>query len=218
MKTKAAIYLNGSYPPDHLYFYIRECKNLADNSFIIVTDGGLQFFINNNLSPDLILGDWDSTDIRLIKSFPKALTISMPGDGKALTDGEMALDWCMNNNITDIVIYGGIDTTFETDQLLGNIFMMFAYKNKFSSTRMRDYCQEIIPLENETFSSHGRPGEMLSVVPVSDEIKYEAKGLKYNPKGQTFKFGQTMPLRNELAASRFSVKVTGRAVLIRHFY
>jgi len=217
MKTKAAIFLNGSYPPDHLYFYISEYNSSTDNSVIIVTDGGLQFFINNNLSPDLILGDWDSTDVRLIKSFPEALTISISGDGKNLTDGEMALDWCANNNITDIVIYGGIDTTFETDQLLGNIFMMFAFKEKFNSIKMRDYCQEIIPLENESYSSHGTAGDMLSVVPISDEITYEAEGLKYNPKGKTYKFGQTMPLRNELAANRFSVTVKGRAVLIRHF-
>jgi len=217
MKTKAAIYLNGSYPPDHLYFYIREYKDSLDDSIIIVTDGGLQFFINNNLLPDLILGDWDSADIGLIKSFPKAVTISMPGDGKTLTDGELALDWCANNNISEIVIYGGIDTVFETDQLLANIFMMFAYKSKFTSIKMRDYCQEIIPLENQRYSGHGSVGDKLSVAPISDEITYEATGLKYNPEGQTYKFGQTKPLRNQLADTRFSVNISGRALLFKHF-
>jgi len=217
MKTKAVVYLNGSYPPDHLYFYIREYKNSTEHSIVIVADGGLQFFINNDLLPDIILGDWDSADISLIKSFPKALTISMPSDGKTLTDGELALDWCANNNITDVVIYGGIDAAFETDQLLANIFMMFAYKAKFASVKMRDYCQEIIPLENQRYSGHGSPGEKLSVVPISEEITYEASGLKYNPEGKIFKFGQTKPLRNELASARFSINVVGRAVLIKHF-
>jgi thiamine pyrophosphokinase len=141
----------------------------------------------------------------------------MPGDGKSLTDGELALDWCANNNITDVVIYGGIDTAFETDQLLANIFMMFAYKTRFASIKMRDYCQEIIPLENQRYSGHGSIGDKLSVAPISNEIVYEASGLKYNPEGEKYRFGRTKPLRNELAEPRFSVKISGRAVLIKHF-
>lgn len=217
MKTKAAIFLNGAYPPDHSYFYIREYKQAVGDSIIIVTDGGLQFFINHELFPDLIIGDWDSTDIRLIKVFPKALTITTPSIDKAYTDGELAIQWCVENDIKEVILYGGIDTSFETDQLFGNAFMMFAYKDKFISILMRDYCQEIIPLENESLSGIGKPGDIISVVPVSEKIIYEAEGLKFNPSGKAFKFGESTPLRNELAEDIYNIKVKGRALLIRHF-
>ena len=217
MKTKAAIFLNGAYPPDHSYFYIREYKQALGDTMIIVTDGGLQFFINHELFPDLIIGDWDSADIRLLKAFPKALTITAPATDKAYTDGELAIQWCIDNSIKEVVLYGGIDTSFETDQLFGNVLMMFSYKANFMSIIMRDYCQEIIPLKDETISGIGKPGDMLSVIPISKEITYEAEGLKFDPQGKTYKFGETTPLRNELVEDVFNIKVKGKALLIRHF-
>lgn len=217
MKTKAAIFLNGAYPPDHSYFYVREYKHAAKDSVIIVTDGGLQFFINHKLTPDLIIGDWDSADIKLVKSYPKAVTLTMPSDGKAYTDNELALKWCVENKIREAVIYGGIDTSFETDHLLGNVFLLFTFKTKLQSIKMRDYCQEIVALENESYTGNGKPGDMISVVPVSEKITYAGDGLSYNPEGKTYKFGHTTPLRNQLADKIFHIEVKGKAVLVRHF-
>lgn len=217
MKNKAVLYLNGAYPPDHSYFYIREYKHAKSDSVIIVADGGLQFFILNDLSPDLIIGDWDSADIKSVKSYPKAVTISVPSEGKDYTDTELALEWCLENNINEVVFFGGIDNSFETDQLLGNVFLLFAYKDKLNSIKMLDYCQEIIPLENESFTGKGESGQMLSVVPISDSIKLSGDGLKYDPGGKEYKFGQTTSLRNQLSENIFSVAVEGKAVLIRHF-
>jgi len=217
MANKALVFLNGTYPPDFTYFYVKEIKQADDDVKTVVTDGGLQFFVNHKLYPDIIVGDSDSSDIRLLKSFPKAITITVAPDDKNLTDGEMALDWCVKNQIADVVMYGGIDSSFETDQLLGNIFMMYAYKSRFDSIKMRDYCQEIIPLENETWQGIGKPGALLSMVPLSDQISYEGDGLKYDPSGQIFSFGDTRPLRNEIAADIFNVTIRGRGVLIMHY-
>jgi thiamine pyrophosphokinase len=217
MKNKAAIYLNGAYPPDHSYFYIHEYKRSVKDSVVIVTDGGLKFFIVHKLTPDLIIGDWDSANIKHLKEYPKAVTISVPSDGKAYTDSELALDWCVKNKIREVTIYGGIDSAFETDQLLGNIFLLFAFKKKFYSIKMRDYCQEIIPIYNESYNGNGKPGDMLSVVPISEKIVYAGDGLRYDPKGKTYKFGKTTPLRNLLDDTIFRVEIKGRAVLIRHF-
>ncbi len=217
MKTKAAIFLNGTYPAEHQEFYVNEYLNSKVDSVIIVTDGGLKFFIDNKLKPDIIAGDLDSIDNELLDLFDEAEVITVASQGKSLTDGELALDWCVKNKVVGVTLFGGIDTAFTTDHLMGNIFMMFAFKNKFTSIKMRDYCQEIIPLENESYSGDGKPGDMLSVIPLSDEIVYEASGLKYDPSGKAFKFGQTIPLRNELADKGFTVNIKGRAVVIRHF-
>ena len=217
MKTKAAIFLNGTYPIEHQEFYVKECLNKRADSIIIVTDGGLKFFIDNKLKPDIIVGDLDSIDSESVDLFDKAEVITVASQGKSLTDGELALNWCVKNKVTGVTLFGGIDTAFTTDHLMGNMFMMFAFKNKFTSIKMRDYCQEIIPLENESCSGDGKPGDMLSVIPLSDEIVYEASGLKYDPGGKTFKFGLTIPLRNELADKAFTVNIKGRAVVVRHF-
>jgi len=217
MKTKAAVFLNGAYPPDYSYFYILEHKRARADSVVVVADGGLMFFANHQIQPDVIIGDWDSADVTLLKSFTKALTITAPAADKAFTDGELALDWCLNNGIKEAVIYGGVDTSFETDHLLGNIFLLFRYKEKFNSIIMRDYCQEIIPLKDESYAGIGKPGDFISVIPLEEKITCSAVGLAYDPGGKTYRFGQTTPLRNQLAESVFSVEIKGRAVLVKHF-
>lgn len=217
MKTKALIFLNGMYPEKHRGFYISEYLDNAVNSIVIAVDGGLRFLLENDLKPDIIIGDLDSIDQDSLDAVPQAKVVTTPIEGKNLTDGELALDWCAGNNIAAATIYGGIDASFETDHLLGNIFMMFAFKDRFTSIKMRDFCQEIIPLENESLLGEGKPGDMLSIAPVSNEIIYQAQGLKYDPAGRVFKFGQTMPLRNELAESRFKISIKGRAVVVRHY-
>ncbi len=217
MKNKAAIFLNGAYPPDHSYFYIHEYKRAGDDSVIIVADGGLQFFINHEIAPDLIIGDWDSADIETVKSYPKAVTISVPSEGKDYTDTELALNWCLENGVKDITLYGGVDNSFETDQMLGNVFLMFTYKDRFNSIKMRDYCQEIVPLIDECYTGNGTEDDMLSVVPVSEHIVLSGDGLKYDPSGKTYALGQTTSLRNQLADAVFHIELKGKGILIHHF-
>jgi len=217
MKAKAAIFLNGTYPMQHDKFYIDEYRFCAGKSLIIATDGGLRWLVNHQLKADLVIGDFDSIEGERLISYSPDQIIKISAENKSLTDSELALRWCADNKIAQAVLYGGIDTSFETDHLLGNIFMMFAYLDKIPAIKMRDFGQEIIPLENCGYTGEGTPGDLVSVVPLSQEIVYRAAGLKYDPQGKTFSFGQSTSLRNELAAAKYRIKIEGKAALIRHF-
>jgi thiamine pyrophosphokinase len=184
---------------------------------VIAADGALTFFKNNKINPHLILGDWDSADYSFRKSFPDSEIISIPEQNKQFTDGEYALKWCRENSIKDVIIYGGIDTVFETDHLMGNILMMFAYLKDFDSIVMRDYSQEIIPVVDGIVSGEGKAGDNISVIPLGASIRYEARGLKYNPLGKKYNFGSSTPLRNQIKNKRFQIEIKGKAVVVRHF-
>ena len=217
MKTKAAVFLNGTYLKLHDDFYIKEYRLGATDSLIIATDGGLRWLAYHNLKADIVIGDFDSLEKDRLNSYSPHQIIKISSENKPFTDGEIALRWCANNKIVEVVLYGGIDTGFETDHLLGNIFMMFGYLAKIPSIKMRDFSQEIIPLKDSEYAGEGKPGDLISVVPLPEDIVYKAGGLKYNPQGRRFLFGQSTPLRNELAADKFRIEIEGRAVLIRHF-
>ncbi|MCP4632821.1 MAG: thiamine diphosphokinase [candidate division Zixibacteria bacterium] len=217
MNKTAAIFLNGTYPLESKKFYISEYKKMARQSFIIAVDGALNFFRDNKLLPHMILGDWDSAGYSKRKLFQDIEVISTPDKDNLITDGELSLQWCVDNNISDVVIYGGIDTVFETDHLMGNIFMMFAYINIFRSIKMRDYIQEIIPIVDGVISGEGNAGENISVVPLSKSIIFEAQGLQYNPRGKKYGFGSSTPLRNQIKNKRFRIGIKGKAVIIQHF-
>ena len=215
LNNKARIFLNGHYPSEQIKFYHDEMK--AGDSLLIAVDGGLGIFKQTGMKPDIIIGDFDSIDNSLKAEYMGHKFIEIPAENKMFTDCEFALKYCREKKVGKIVIYGGIDTSFETDHLLGNVFLLFAYKKQFESIIMRDYCQEIIPLENETYQGTGKPGDFISIVPISDEIKFESTGLKYDSGGQAFKFGATTPLRNELSENEFKIELTGRALLVVHF-
>jgi thiamine pyrophosphokinase len=214
-KYTARLFLNGCYPEGHLGFYQDEIK--SDDSFLIAADGGLQIFEKLNITPDLILGDFDSFDKSDLTKFKDSVQLEIPPENKMYTDCEFALQWCVENGIKSVVIYGGIDVAFETDHLLGNIFAMFAYKENFESIRMRDFCQEIIPLEDESFEGEGKIGDFVSLVQLSDEMEFNCTGLKYDPGARVYRFGQTTPLRNQFSDTKFTIELSGRALLVAHF-
>ena len=221
-KQTAKIFLNGAYPKEHIDFYLDEMR--SDESFLIAVDGGLRLFSELTVThptggvvPDLILGDFDSLDTTAPRPTTGVTTIEIPPENKMFTDCEFALKWCAENGINNVIIYGGIDSSFETDHLLGNILIMFAYKDQFESIKMRDYCQEIIPLEDERYEGDGKVGDFVSLVPLSKEIDFGCTGLKYDPGARVFKFGSSTPLRNQLADTKFTIDLTGRAALVVHF-
>ncbi len=215
-KKTALIFLNGYYPNEHISFYSDAIKSKCENTVLIAVDGGLNLFDKLGAEPDIIIGDFDSANPELARKFRGSEKIEIDSENKMFTDCEFALKNCAEKGVSRVIIYGGIDTSFETDHLLGNVFLLFAYKKEFESIIMRDFCQEIIPLENETYEGKGKPGDFISIVPLSDEIKFNTNGLKYKADEQTFEFGGTTPLRNELSESEFKIDLSGRALLVVH--
>ena len=94
--------------------------------YIIGVDSGCQFLYDNNIVPNLILGDFDSIDNSLltyyknqdipIKTFPVI---------KNETDGELAL--IEGNKISDELLIIGTGGENEIDHFLGNVFLLTRY-------------------------------------------------------------------------------------------
>lgn len=92
--TKCFIFGAGDVP---------DVVNIPDNAFIIAADGGLAHLNRLGISPDMILGDFDSYKdeiygINFIK-YPKE---------KDFTDMFIAVQYAYKKGFTDICIYGGL--------------------------------------------------------------------------------------------------------------
>jgi len=216
-KENAAIFLNGYYPLEHIDFYINELKTSRDSSMLIAVDGGLSMFDKCRIAPDLIIGDLDSINHDKINEYSKIRIVQIPLENKDKTDCECCLDWCIDNGVKNIILYGGLDSGSETDHLLGNLMTALTYRQSFDSIKIKEYSQVIIPVIDEQYSGTGEVGDFISVIPMSDEIRYEATGLKYNPGGAVYKFGSSASLRNELRDTNFIVNIEGKALIIKHF-
>lgn len=215
---KALIFLNSSYLKQrHLLYGLELEKN--EPAFVIAVDGALEFFKKINRKPDLIIGDMDSVDRRILDLFEEVRKKFYP-TSKDCTDGELALDYCLEKGYDDITILGGADTKLETDHVLGNIFMMYRAiefeekRGKKVNVRMSDIGQEIYLVKDRKLCLKKDYRDIVSVIPLSPEIELKYKGLEFHMMDEKARFGSTRTLRNRMMCSEAEIDVKGLAVVV----
>lgn len=107
---KAAIVLNSQAP-------IADIKE----DVIIAADRGYILALEQNKTPTIVIGDFDSSNI------PENLKIIKLNVEKDNTDGEACIDWAKDNGFNEITIYG--ITSGRIDHQLANISLL-AYGDK----------------------------------------------------------------------------------------
>ncbi len=84
------------------------------DDFIIAADKGFLSLEKLNLTPDLIIGDFDSLGYE--PDFPKKIVLPVKKD---LTDTAVAINYALDNGYRNIVVYGAAEG--KTDHTLANI-------------------------------------------------------------------------------------------------
>jgi thiamine pyrophosphokinase len=119
---KSILCLDGALPPSSFFKDIKLP--------IIAADGAANSLINTGIEPELIIGDLDSINEKLIK---KRTILKIPDQNT--TDFEKAIDYIAQNNLSPPIILG-INGGY-IDHILNNI-------NLFSSINAMCYSEDII--------------------------------------------------------------------------
>ena len=132
---------------------------INQSDFIICIDGGYDIALKYNITPNLLMGDFDSIYAPLPKGIP---TEHFPPE-KDYTDLELALKKAENLQAENVIIVGGIGGRL--DHTFANIQLLSSYSNKFKSLKMLDGKNKcfvldstqaqriIIPAENDSYIS-----------------------------------------------------------------
>ena len=107
--------------------------------------------------------------------------------------------------------------------MLANIFSL-SIANEYSrasgvkiAARLVDHLQHVYLLENDSLDLAGKAGDILSIVPVSQQATLSISGVKWPLQEVSIEFGSSRPLRNEFAGGKATVHVSDTAVVIhRH--
>ena len=168
---KAVIFVNGNLSDSS-----QAKKIIADRDILIATDGGVKHIIKLGLTPDIIIGDFDSTSktqwsaqIKIIK-YPRK---------KDKTDFELAIDYCLAKKFQEIIIFGILGDRI--DHLLANIFLITQIQTKYPEIKIKiiEGNNEIYVLNRE-ITIRGRIGDEISIIPVSDRlVGITTYGLEY---------------------------------------
>jgi len=205
----AAVFLAGKYRQQHVALYRQMCRGKTT----VAADGGYRFFALAGLTPDLLIGDLDSIGRHRPRLSGGMMIIEHPPD-KDCTDGELALSYCLAAGARAIDI---IDPSVgEIDHFLGNLFMLELAAKYDAEVPVRIVSDrtEVRLLSDASWTVNGLAGQVLSVIPLSSQIKLTCVGTVYPVRLLALHRGQTRSLRNRIANRRARISVEGQAFVV----
>ena len=164
---------NGEFPAHQI-----PLNHLKNAGTIICADGGADQLISYNLTPNAIIGDMDSTKLR--KDDFKGAWISSPNQNR--TDLQKTLDWCIANNLNDVIILGAMGK--REDHSLGNLHALAEYSSKIDITFVSNFAVIYSFKGKRTFSS--LKGQQISIVAIENVKFISTVGLKYELNNEPF--------------------------------
>ena len=164
MSKKALLFLNGEVPtilPD-----------TANYDTIFCTDGAFRYLQKLHIMPDIISGDFDSTEI---DEFPAGIeVISTPEQND--TDFAKALQIILDKGFENVDVFGASGR--QQDHFIGNLNAAFRFKDQINILFYDNYSQYFFA-EKET-KLEGYFGCTISLLPFPECKDIVTKGLKYS--------------------------------------
>ncbi|OZB95100.1 thiamine diphosphokinase [Paenibacillus sp. XY044] len=189
-------------------------EEIRPSDFLIGADRGALFLIENNFTPDLAVGDFDSispADLQNVKSRSKQLIDCDPID-KDLTDTELALDLAIKEQ-PDIILLMGV-TGSRLDHTLANIQMMNRALQHHISCALLDR-NNYLTLTGSSIDVQNRGFKYVSLLPMTPEVTgITLTGFQYPLDNATLKMGESLGISNQLTGSQGTISVEGGLLLV----
>lgn len=203
MSKKAVVALNGQFTGDQREYL----QFIPDDVKYIAADGGAIFLEKLGLSPDVVLGDLDSLSERKIDEYRQqgVKVLKYPVD-KDETDGELAIDYCRQENYVSFIIIGSMGGRF--DQQLANIFLLeYAYHLDIQAVIREPGVEMGIVGREKIFLNS--VGSGLSLLPLNEHVNgITTTGCKYPLNDEELIRYKTRGISNEIIdeTARVTVK------------
>ncbi len=205
---KIIIVASGSFTPTPV---IRRELSTAD--MIVAADGGAVHLKGISIDPDIIIGDLDSID-RASKDFfaSRHIPVRTYPKKKDMTDTELCLDYALGQGAKEIVLMGM--TGCRLDHTLANILMLRCLLEKGVTGRILDANNEIYLIDSDT-TFDGSPGDLLSVIPVTQRVTgLTLEGLAYPLTDKTLDMGTALGVSNVFTGNTATVRLTSGMVVV----
>jgi len=212
--SRHVLFLNSRYKKSNNAFHLK----LLKGSYHIAVDGGIRFFLKNNIQPDVLIGDFDSAP-RMSAKYLSGFEIVRHPSHKDKTDSQLAVELALERGAGEIEICGGLGST-EIDHTLGNIFLLDIVnkhsrkQNKNVKARLINSSNSVYLVDNDFILLRAAVGDYLSVIPMSEFVALDFTGLVYPPPKRRLKFGDTLSLRNQFKHDRCRLHIRGKAIVV----
>lgn len=176
--------------------YIPHIENIAINEgdfdFVIAADKGYEYALQLGISPDLIIGDFDTATLPTFHLDHTKL-ITLPTE-KDMTDTEAALDIAATKQPSSIAILGGLGGRF--DHTMGNIALLSKYDLPIT---IKDEKNSVSLLRPGRYFVAKGGYKYISLIPFSSVVSgLSISGAKYNLENATLTHDNTLGISNEI--------------------
>lgn len=200
-----------------------------EDDYVIAVDGGFDYLLQANISPDLIIGDFDSVSschISKTELIPDCETLSFPPE-KDYTDMHLGVKEGIIRGFDTFVIYGGLGGRI--DHSLANIQLLAWLSGQGMSGYLIGSGQVITSITNTSFSAGNKniqdniinalfspvSGRYISIISHSDISEgVTIKGLRYETDKTTLTNTFALGTSNNYTGSDYIISVKNGTLII----
>ncbi|MDX1435198.1 MAG: thiamine diphosphokinase [Anaerolineales bacterium] len=192
---------------------VRELLKAAE--FVIAADGGARHCLALELTPDVLIGDFDSlTPAEIARLEAAGAELIRHPARKDHTDLELALAHAAARGATAVTILGGLGGRL--DQTAASLLLPASPDRRKLSIRLVDGRQSARVLHGPgSLDLAGRPGDTLSLLALAgDAIGITTSGLEYPLQNQNLAFGSSHGISNALIGERAELRLEAGLLLV----
>ena len=202
---KAILALNGEVQEGE-----EKYQDLIDTGDILIAaDGGAIFLESLGTVPEVVIGDMDSLSESKLKLLQKqGIELKQFPVDKDKTDGELALDYCYNNDFSQVIILGAVGGRI--DQHLANIFLMeYAHKLGMETViREPDLEMGIITPDKCKKTFKEKQFSRLSLISLNSKVTgLTIKGCKYEIEDECIYRHKTRGISNQITQNLSEIEI-----------
>ena len=183
-------------------------KEELSADFVVAADCGMKKAIAENVTPDLLVGDFDSMAIP--ERFAGIPVCRMPAE-KDETDTMTAIDRAADAGCTEILLVGGIGGRL--DHTLSNVFLLESLKSRGVSVTVTDGQSTVRFLRDETVMLPRRGFRYFSLFAV-DDAAVTVRGAKYPLEDAALRRTVPYAVSNEIVGDKAEITVRGGVLLL----
>ena len=205
---KAAIVVNGE-----INDYDFAKKVLEQCVYIVACDGGLKHCHNMGITPNYIVGDFDSVTEDMLNEYKEIPKAQFPED-KDFTDMELALEHICDEveGVNQLVILGALGKRL--DHQMANIFLLHMTIRAGLYAELIDESAKVLMID-KSCELHKQDGDLVSLLPISPIVlDVVTKGLKYPLTNEDMLAGFARGMSNQIIDEIASVSFKEGKLLV----
>ena len=195
------ILANGQYPS-----HPTALNKLHAAGTIICTDGSANKLLENGLTPNVIIGDMDSSTID--QDAFKGLYVKISDQDN--TDLDKALEWCKLNSLSPLTVLGA--SQLREDHTIGNLILLANYSDELDINFVTDYFTITCHHGKRSFTSFKQ--QLVSILPVEDIQSITTEGLEFPLIDEPFPLS-SRGISNRATGHQFIITSSGKIWVFR---